>query len=544
MDWWSELWLNEGFATWVGWHATDNHHPDWEVWSRFITEGYQTALNLDSLRGSHPIEVPVKNALEVDQIFDAISYLKGSSVINMLSSYLGVETFLQGVSDYLKAHAYSNATTDDLWAALSKASGKDVTAFMDPWIRKIGYPVVTVAEEPRQISVKQSRFLSTGDVKPEEDEVTWWVPLGLKTGPNAATAQVGALTTKEDTIRDIDDSFYKLNSDMTGFYRTNYPPDRLTKLGAARHKLSVSDRIGLVGDASALAIAGDATSAGLMSLCEEFQDETNYLVWAQVLSSLTTVRSVFASNAEISAALKKFILKLVGPAAKKIGWEPSGDESFLTGQLRSLLISSAGGAGDQDIIAAAKKRFDAYTSADKTPINPNLRLTVFRLNVENGGTATYEAVKQEYLSSASIDGKEICLTAMGRVQTPELAKDFLDFQFSENVASQDAHTGSRMLVLNPKTRYALWDWFKSNWGTISGKLGGNSVVLDRYVKMSLSDFADFEVEKDIAAFFEGRDNKGYDRGLVQVSDTVKRNAAYKERDEKLLAEWLKAKGYA
>jgi aminopeptidase N len=133
------------------------------------------AFQLDSLRTSHPIEVPVRNALEVDQIFDHISYLKGSSVIRMLAASLGQETFLRGVSDYLKAHKYGNAKTNDLWTALSKASGQDVTAIMDPWIRKIGFPVVTVAEEPGQISVRQSRFLTSGEVKPEEDQTKWWI---------------------------------------------------------------------------------------------------------------------------------------------------------------------------------------------------------------------------------------------------------------------------------------------------------------------------------------------------------------------------------
>ena len=106
MDWWSELWLNEGFATWVGWLAVDHLHPDYQVWTQFVAEAMQQAQQLDSLRSSHPIEVPVKNALEIDQIFDAISYLKGSSVIRMLSNHLSVEVFLKGVSDYLKAHAY------------------------------------------------------------------------------------------------------------------------------------------------------------------------------------------------------------------------------------------------------------------------------------------------------------------------------------------------------------------------------------------------------------------------------------------------------
>lgn len=127
--------------------------------------------------------------------------------------------------------AIGNATTNDLWAALSQASGQDVNAFMDPWIRKIGYPVLTIAEEPGQIGVRQSRFLSTGDVKAEEDETLWWVPLGVKTDPRDKHPPTRALTLKEDTLRDMDETFYKFNSDQIGFYRTNYPPARLLQLG-------------------------------------------------------------------------------------------------------------------------------------------------------------------------------------------------------------------------------------------------------------------------------------------------------------------------
>lgn len=137
--------------------------------------------------------------------------------------------------------------------------------------------MLTVAEEPGQIGVRQSRFLSTGDVKPEEDQTTWWIPLGLKTDPKDASAATKALTAKQETLRDIDESFYKLNADQMGFYRTNYPPGRLAKLGSARNKLTVQDKIGLIGDAGALAVAGDGKTAGLLAFVQDFQDEENYL---------------------------------------------------------------------------------------------------------------------------------------------------------------------------------------------------------------------------------------------------------------------------
>ena len=190
-----------------------------------------------------------------------------------------------------------NATTSDLWSALSKASNQDVTSFMvssktspsspkiiywlafkDPWIRKIGFPVVTVAEEPGQISVRQNRFLSTGDAKPEEDETTWWIPLGVKSGQTLDTVESRALTSKIDTVQGVgQDSFYKINKDLSGFYRTNYPADRLAKLGKSLDLLSTEDKIGLIGDAAALAVSGEGTSAALLALLEGFKTERDYL---------------------------------------------------------------------------------------------------------------------------------------------------------------------------------------------------------------------------------------------------------------------------
>ncbi|MCJ1249998.1 hypothetical protein MMC30_007224 [Trapelia coarctata] len=518
MDWWSELWLNEGFATWVGWFAIDHFYPHWEIWAQFVTEACQTAFTLDSLRSSHPIEVPVKNALEIDQIFDAISYLKGSSVIRMLSGHLGVEVFLNGVSDYLKAHAYGNATTNDLWVALSKASGKD-------------------------IGLRQTRFLSTGDVKAEEDETLWWVPLGLRQ-TKSTSASAEALTSKEETVRDVDGTFYKLNADQNGFYRTNYPPERLAKLGKARDKLSSQDRIGLVGDAAALALSGEGTTAGLLALCVEFKEEESMFVWAQVIKSLNNVRSIFAGNSTIEAGLKKFVLQLVTPATEKIGWEFAPGEDNLTSRLRSLLLSTAGGAGHEPTIAEAKKRFDAYASGDRHAVDPSLRLAVFCIAVEDGGTTAYEAVKEEYLSSTSVDGKEIGLQALGHVQTSDLLNEFMDFQLSDKVAVQDAHSGAVSLASNSKVRDPLWTYIKAHWEEIYARLSANSVIIDRFVKTVLSKYASHEMEQEIAAFFEGKDTKGYDRGLVQVSDTIKGNASYRESDEELVVEWLKAHGYA
>ncbi|EIT83329.1 puromycin-sensitive aminopeptidase [Aspergillus oryzae 100-8] len=546
MDWWNELWLNEGFATWVGWLAVDHFYPEWNIWSQFVAEGVQQAFQLDSLRASHPIEVPVKNALEVDQIFDHISYLKGSSVIRMLSDHLGRDTFLRGVANYLKTHAYGNATTNDLWSALSEASGQDVNSFMDPWIRKIGFPVITVAEEPSQISIRQNRFLSTGDAKPEEDETTWWIPLGIKSGSKMEEVNSRALVAKTDTIHGVgQNSFYKINKDLSGFYRTNYPTDRLAKLGKSLELLSTEDKIGLIGDAAALAVSGEGSTAALLALLEGFSEEQNYLVWSQISSSLANLRSVFSQNESVAAGLKEFALRLASPAAHRLGWEFKPGEEYLIIQLRKLLIGMAGLAGDEKVITEAKRRFELWAAGqDKNAINTNLRSVIFGINVSEGGSKEFDSVKEEYLKTDSVDGKEICLAALGRTKDARLVQDYLDFVFSDKVAIQDVHNGAVSLAANSKVRHLLWEYMKGNWGTVEARLSSNNVVFERFVRMGLSKFADQSIGEDIASFFQNKDTSAYDRALVIVSDSIRTNAHYKERDEKSVLEWLQAHGYA
>lgn len=142
MEWWSDLWLNEGFATWVGWLAADHLFPEWDVWTQFLVDDSAEGLHLDCLRSSHPIEVPVRNPSEISQIFDSISYSKGASVIRMLVAYLGEETFKKGMQCYLKKHQYGNAQTQDLWNSLSEASGKPVADIMNSWTLKMGVIII------------------------------------------------------------------------------------------------------------------------------------------------------------------------------------------------------------------------------------------------------------------------------------------------------------------------------------------------------------------------------------------------------------------
>ncbi|CAM1510513.1 Fc.00g008480.m01.CDS01 [Cosmosporella sp. VM-42] len=549
MDWWDELWLNEGFATWVGWHAVDHLHPEWQVWAQFVNEGMEAAFRLDGIRASHPIHVPVRDALDVNQIFDSISYLKGCSAIRMLANHLGVKTFLKGVSNYLKAHAYGNAKTKALWQALGEASGKDVNELMHPWISKIGHPVLTVAEEPGQISIKQSRFLSTGDVKPEDDTTIWWVPLGLEGKKGVPGISTLSLTKKDDTIRDIDDEFYKLNSGATGFYRINYPPARLAKLSTQLDKLSTEDKISIIGSTGDLAFAGNGTTPALLTFLEGFGKETHTLVWSQVLDSIALVKSVFNEDPIIKKGLEQFILKLISDKVQEIGWEFPEGEDYLKGQLRKDLIGNAVANGHPAIVEEALKKFNAWVEdPDANPIYPSLRASVWRAAVDKEPARVVEILKKEWFNTKSIDGKLFCLSVLGLAKDPELIKkELIPFVFNQSppsnaVPSGDMHVLGSSLSANIIGRPLQWEFMKNNWDAVITKLG-NPVVVDRYMNISLSRFTDEAVVQDIEEFMKDKDTKAFDRTLETVKDKIRGRAAYKQRDSAALKEWLGAHGY-
>ena len=237
-------------------------------------------------------------------------------------------------------------------------------------------------------------------------------------------------------------------------------------------------------------------------------------------------------------------MKLVSKATDKIGWDFAPHENFLTNQLRPLLLTAAGLAGHEQTVTEAKRQFTAFIKdGDKKAVHPSLRRTVFSIAVKNGGHSEYDALKKEYSNTTSVDGTEIILASLGRLQTSELAKDYLKWTFSGPVAMQDVHTPASALSSNSKVRKDVWTFVQENWQMLEEKLGGNKIMLERYLRMSLSKFASHQTEKEIADFFKDKDQSGFDRGLGIVSDNIKANARYRESDVEVIREWLQAHGY-
>lgn len=547
MDFWEGLWLNEGFATWMSWYSSDSFYPEWKVWQGYVTDDLQSALALDSLRSSHPIEVPIKRADEINQIFDAISYSKGSCVLRMISKYLGEETFLEGIRRYLKKHAYGNTKTEDLWAALSDASGKDVRKTMEIWTKNVGYPVVTVTEDAKNssIHVKQNRFLRTHDVKPEEDKTLYPVTLALRT--DKGVDEEITLTDREREIKLPSLDFFKLNADHSGIYRTYYSPERLTKLGeqAKAGKLSVEDRAGMVGDAGALASSGYSPSSGTLSLLKGFSHESEFVVWEQIMTWLGSIRNawIFESE-ETKAALKTFQRNLASPKARELGWDFKESDENILQQFKALMFSAAGLAGDEKVIAAAKDMFARFTKGNRNAIHPNIRGGVYAIVLAYDGSAsTYDTILNEYRNAKTSDERNTALRALGRAKDPELIRRSIDLAMtSEEVRSQDIYMPLGGLRSHKEGIEALFEAMKVHWDELVKRLPPGLSMLGSVVQLCTNGYTHPKQREQVEAFFKERSTKGFDQGLAQSLDAIRAKGQWLERDGKDVEGWLKQEG--
>ncbi|EER22934.1 aminopeptidase, putative [Coccidioides posadasii C735 delta SOWgp] len=546
MDFWDGLWLNEGFATWMSWYSCNKFFPEWKVWQSYVVNDLQQALALDSLRSSHPIEVPVKRADEINQIFDAISYSKGSAVLRMISMYMGEEKFLEGIRLYLKKHAYGNTTTTDLWAALSKVSGKPIESVMEVWTKQVGYPVVTVQEKPDQkaISIKQNRFLRTGDVRPEEDAIVYPVVLRLKGKEGVDESVMLAEREREIKLPELD--FFKLNADHSSIFRTRYTPERLEKLGEAAKAglLSVEDRAGMIADAGVLASSGYQKTSGSLSLLKGFDSESEFVVWNEILTRLGSVRSAWIfEDAQVKDALKTFQRNLVSAKAHQLGWEFSEEDGHVLQQFKALMFGAAGAAGDQKVLDAAKDMFSRFSAGDYSAIHPNLRGSVFDLVLRNGGEEEYNVILDRYRNAPTSTEKNTALRSLGSAQQPELVQRTLALALSDEVRVQDIYMPLSGLRIHAPSIVARWEWLKANWETVVKRLPPTFTMLSTVVQLCTASLCTEEQLKDVQEFFKDKDQKGFDRSLEQSLDSVRAKTGWLQRDREDVESWLKANGY-
>lgn len=549
MEWWTHLWLNEGFATWVSYLATDSLFPEWKVWTQFLDESIE-GLKLDGLEESHPIEVEINHAAEIDEIFDAISYRKGASVIRMLQSYLGAKPFQRSLASYIKKHASSNAKTEDLWAALEEGSGEPVNKLMNSWTKQQGYPVVSVKVKDQKLEFEQSRFLSSGS----QGDGQWVVPVTLCCGSydNRKSFLLEAKSETLDTNKFLGCSisgdgnsgtcpWIKLNVDQAGFYRVKYDDQLATRLRYAIEKnyLSATDRFGILDDSFALCMARQQSFVSLLTLMGAYREEHEYTVLSNLITvSYKLVRIAADALPELVDLIKQFFISLFQNSAEKLGWQPKDGESHLDAMLRGEILTALALFGHEITLNEASRRFHAFLDDRNTPLlPPDIRKAAYvavmqRANASN--RSDYESLLRVYRESDLSQEKTRILGSLASSPDPTIILEVLNFLLSSEVRSQDAVFG---LAVGIEGREIAWTWLKDNWEHIS-KTWGSGFLITRFVSAIVSPFASSEKVKEIEEFFASRTKPSIARTLKQSIERVNINARWVQsvQSEKHLAD--------
>lgn len=533
MKWWTHLWLNEGFASYIEYLAVDKLFPSWDIWTQFANNDLGVALKLDGLKNTHPIEVEVRHPDEIGEIFDEVSYSKGASVIRMLAGFLGEKAFRDGLSHYLKKHAYGNTSTEDLWAAFEKISKKPVAKIMDGWTKQAGYPLVRIKMGVNRITLSQSRFFSSPISKKSfKQNVLWQIPITVKVKNGAKSFLMDKRTM--DMPAGPKNEF-KLNFGEGGFFRTTYPQSILGKLKTqvAAKKLPAIDRLGIIRDAFALAQSQDAEITAALELAEAYKEETDYTVWEEICVGLLSTRSLIFGQ-RCQKAFDAFALRILRSETKKLGWTAQKNESHTRGLLRSLLLKTAGGFGYDEVISRAKILFH------KTKPKPDIRGAVYVLSAEHGGQKEYKRLLSLYRQAGLSEEKSRIGGALSKFKDRQILSKVLKFALSEEVRLQDAPAIIAGVLANPLGRKPGFAFVKSNWKELNRRYPSSGHMLGRIIKPLGGTVLRREI-KDLARFFKSKPAPGLGRTVEQILERANANALWLENQGPKLEKWLKAR---
>ncbi|KAI7735793.1 hypothetical protein M8C21_000555, partial [Ambrosia artemisiifolia] len=537
MEWWTHLWLNEGFATWVSYFATDTFYPEWRIWTQFLEETAE-GLQLDSLEQSHPVEVDVHNASSVIEVFDAISYQKGSSLIRMLKEYLG--------GDIFQKYACKNAKTEDLWSVLSEESGVEVNKLMDIWTKQTGYPVIYVKLEDCTLHFEQTRFMSLG----LQGEGEWIVPLTLSVGSYnnckkfLLETKVGkldisdlyhsyfsSLQPKDEKNQEIAEKpWVKVNVGHTGFYRVKYDGVLTARLmKAIKDKcLSPEDKFGILDDTYALCEAGEESILSLLSLMDLYREELDYSVLSRLINACYNIAKILKDAIyDPWNHLNQFFVDLIISSAEKLGLEPVPGESHLHTLLREEVFMALATFGHKETHEELKNRFqmyvnDKFTSVFPVDIRKAAYISIMRTSsaIDRSG---FDSLLKLYREADAVQEKARTLPSS---PDPELVKEALDLMLTDEIREQDTIYVTAWISF--EGRETAWIWLKENWDAIV-KRCGQGMVFHRYIRDIVTPFSSHEMAEEVEEFFSSRVTPSFARILKQSIEKIRIKARWIEK---------------
>jgi puromycin-sensitive aminopeptidase len=539
MHWWTDLWLNEGFADFIQNVALDHIFPEWHIWELWLGDARQaTAMKLDSLMSSHPIQVEVHHPSEISEIFDMISYAKGSAILRQLQSYVGEEAFRDGLRHYLKKHSYKNTETTHLWESLEKVSKLPVGTVMKSWTMKMGYPLVTLEKKKGVCVARQERFLSSRlEVQKYKSSTSktpktlWSIPLSYESN----SEQLNMLLTKQSAPL-VGTSIGKLNLGETSFMRVRYDTETLARLKdeISRGSMKVGDRLGVIRDLFAMAEAGYIPTDEALEFSLVYKNETEYIVWSEIALGVNKIYNIIPDG-KAKETYKKYALSLFSPLAERMGWEHKSGMHSKHGDvfLRSLALGHAGAYGDTKVITVARRLFKARV---KSPIHANIRSVVYSIVAQNGGIKEWEELKKSYDREQMHEEKDRYARALTQFRDQTLLARTLVFTLSDQVRDQDAPHLLASTWQNSRGRALAWAFVKHHWPTILARYGeGNQ--LSRIVS-PLGSHTETKDLTDAKKFFAKNSAPGAARTLEQSYERIASNAAWQKADSKRIKKWL------
>jgi aminopeptidase N len=359
MDWWDDIWLNEGFATWVENKATNELHPEWAVWDQ-AQGGRQGAMLLDARPSSHPIIVPIMDVEQANQAFDSITYQKGYAVIRMLEEYVGADSFRNGVRAYIRQHAYGNTHSAQLWDAIEAASDQPIRTIADEFTRQPGVPLIGMENSPctsgrQSITLHQGEFTS---LPVSRQPLLWHTPVTLaplRGGPSVRVLTGDARTATTTTACGPQ----LVNPGQIGYYRVQYPRSNFDAIVGDFAHVPTADQLGVLYDTRALSRAGQAPASDMFALARSTPRNADPLVWGLIASELAATDSLYSSNDPRRTPFRRFARDLLNPVFARVGWARHEGESDNTSILRAGLIGALSQLQDPRFEAEALRRYRA-----------------------------------------------------------------------------------------------------------------------------------------------------------------------------------------
>jgi tricorn protease interacting factor F2/3 len=499
MKWWDDLWLNESFATFMAYKATDSIFPQWVVWQDFVRGETAGALDRDSLVNTHPIEVKVNSPTEIEEIFDDISYGKGASIIRMLEAYAGEDHFMRGVRSYLEKYRFSNASGNDLWNQIEQASKTRVKAIMSEWIRKPGYPVINVKLDGKRLMIRQERFLLSGSSEPSN----WPVPITMKINGEEQKLLMEKSEESMAVPKGVDS--LKLNLEETGFYRVYYEGlyDRVW-----RSNLSPVDRYGIVSDAHAFTIQGKMDFSQYLALLDRYMNEQEYLPAFEVSDQLSSLYAITGKVEDISRRFHRTQLKIL--ANRK-------DENsiVLRGSMSSRLALL-----DTEYAKELASKFNDYASAE-----PDMKQAMVVAHARSSGD--FEGLFENYKNRPSEEEKSRFLVGLTSFSKSSLNARAMDFASSGEIKKQHVGTLLGSATRNPEARMVTWNWIAKNFDWLRGIYEGTGVV-SRYLTYMLP-ILGIDRTEEVTTFFAQHKAPEIAKGVEAGLEKLRINQAFLKR---------------